>query len=80
MPYNHACANGSSAVGDCLHTYLERDFSSIEAIIYAKKRGFAIYEYLLKKIKIKFLIWFNGFSHKDSVLLLDGPELADQCK
>ena len=56
MPYNHACANGSSAVGDCLHTYLERDFSSIEAIIYAKKRGFAIYEYLFKKIKIKFLI------------------------
>ena len=50
VPYNHACANGSSAVGDCLHTYLERDFSSIEAIIYAKKRGFAIYEYIFLKI------------------------------
>ncbi|XP_046655485.1 uncharacterized protein LOC124349033 [Daphnia pulicaria] len=51
-----ACTNGSSAVADCLHTYLERDFPSIEAIVFPKNQG-----------------------QTDHVLLLDGPELADQC-
>jgi hypothetical protein len=35
-----ACTNGSSAVADCLHTYLERDFPSIEAIVFPKNQGF----------------------------------------
>ncbi|KZS11749.1 Uncharacterized protein APZ42_023460 [Daphnia magna] len=52
-----SCANGSSYVADCLHTYLERDFPSIEAIVFPKKRG----------------------NQKAKVLLLDGPELEDQC-
>lgn len=52
------CYNGSSAVGDCLHTYLERDFPSIEAIVFPKKKG------------------DRG---NKNYLLLDGPELEDQC-
>lgn len=38
----NACSNGSSSVGDCLHTYLERDFPSIEAIVFPKKRRFVL--------------------------------------
>lgn len=45
---SHACRNGSNEVANCLHVYLERDFLSIEAIVYPKKRiGVNSDEYLL---------------------------------
>lgn len=54
----NACRNGSNEVANCLHVYLERDFLSIEAIVYPKKR--------------------TGYD-SDEHLLLDGPELEDNC-
>jgi len=36
---SNGCRNGSNEVANCLHVYLERDFLSIEPIVYPKRTG-----------------------------------------
>ena len=43
---SNGCRNGSNEVANCLHVYLERDFLSIEPIVYPKRFSNLIFSQL----------------------------------
>ncbi|XP_037074790.1 uncharacterized protein LOC119096032 [Pollicipes pollicipes] len=73
-----ACNKDNKEVAHCLHTYLERDFISIEAIVYPRtdgeRRGLSNINRGNRRRP------GGGGSNFGDRPILDGPEMAENCK
>ncbi|XP_043232616.1 uncharacterized protein LOC122386930 [Amphibalanus amphitrite] len=80
--FRHAmsCNKENKEVAHCLHTYLERDFLSIEAIVYPEREGLSNINRARQRGRSRGRRPGGGANRFGDRPILDGPEMAENCR